>query len=197
MAGGNRPRLLTLGVAGVGVLVGHWLSYLVDLPDAAARSAALQATGHGYLGIAGEFTSAVLALSIVGVFLGALVDRAGVPRVSRSLAPRLVLLQVGAFVGMELAERVLAGSPIGDLVRGGILPVGALANAALALLGAAILRRILRLAERVADAAPGRAPALALRGTGAIVWSGPSHPYPHAPALAAAPSRGPPPLDCR
>jgi hypothetical protein len=197
MAGGNRPRLLTLGIAGVGVLVGHWLSYLVDVPDAAARTATLQATGHGYLGIAGELTSAVLALSIVGVFLGALVDRTGVPRVTRSLAPRLVLLQVGAFVGMELAERVLSGSPIGDLVRGGILPVGVLVNAAVALLGAAILRRVLRLAERVAGAAPGHGAALAPRGTGVIVLSGPSHPYPQGPALAAAPARGPPPPYCR
>jgi hypothetical protein len=197
MAGGNRPRLLTLGVAATGVLVGHWLTYLISVPDGGARAATLRVTGHAYLGIAGELASALLALSIVGVFLGALVDRGGAPRTPRSLTARLILLQVGAFAGMEVAERFLSGSPLAELARGGILPVGIVANAAIAALGAALLRRLLRLAERVADAAPGRTPTLADLGHGVVAMLDPSPRYLAEPALAAAPARGPPLPDCR
>ena len=65
MAHGRRRRLLTLSIAGCGVLVGHWLTYLVNAPDAGERTAILDATGHGYLNVAGELTSALLAFSIV------------------------------------------------------------------------------------------------------------------------------------
>jgi hypothetical protein len=197
MAGGNRPRLLTLGVAGTGVLVGHWLTYLLSVPDGGARTATLRATGHAYLGIAGELTSAVLALSLVGVFLGALVDGGGAPRSPRSLTARLILLQVGAFAGMEVAERLFSGSPLGELMRGGIVPIGVVANAAIAVIGAAVLRRLLRLVERVADAAPRRSPTLPDLGRGIVAILAPSLPSLPEPAFAVAPARGPPLLpDC-
>jgi hypothetical protein len=197
MVGGNRPRLLTLGVAGTGVLVGHWLTYLVTVPDGGARTATLRATGHAYLGIAGELLSAVLALSIVGVFLGAVVDRGGTPRTPRSLTARLIALQVGAFAGMEVVERLLSGSPLGDLARGGIVPIGLVANTAIAVLGAALLRRLLRLAERMAETASIGTPALVVPGRGAVTMLRPSRPYLPDPELAVAPARGPPLPDCR
>ena len=172
MADGNRRRLLTLGIAGGGVLLAHWLTYLVDAPDPVARGAALAATGHGYLGAAGELASALLAISIVAVFLGALVDRSGrssaslegyrfAPSARRWLAARLALLQIGVFAGMEVVERLVADAPLSDLARGWILPVGIVVNLIVALIGAALLRWIVDAAERVADAVPASRPATA------------------------------------
>ena len=196
MAHRRRRRLLTLSIAGCGVLVGHWLTYLVDAPDASARTALLDATGHGYLTVAGELTSAFLAFSIVAAFLGALLPAGGGARPRRSLAARMVLLQVGAFAAMEIVERVVAGSPLGDLVGGGVLAVGSVANVAVALLGAALLRRVLALADRVAGIASADTEP-AVRPPTAVVALAPfTTPRPRHRGLAAAPVRGPPSPSC-
>ena len=197
MAHGNRRRLLVLAIAGGGVLLGHWLTYLLDVPDPAARDAVLRASGHGYFGIAGELASALLALSIVTVFLGALVDRDGRRASTRGLTTRLVLLQAGAFAGMEIVERVVAGAPLWDLARGWILPAGLLVNAAVAMGGAALFRWILQTADHVATAAfgPGIDPALH-RSSVALVPV-PSPPRRRHAALTAALVRGPPLPACR
>ncbi len=196
MAHGRRRRLLTLSIAGCGVLVGHWLTYLVDVPGASARTALLDATGHGYLSVAGELATAFLAFSIVAAFLGALLPAGGGSRAGGSLAVRMVLLQVGAFAAMEIGERVVSGSPLGDLVGGGVLAVGTVANVAVALLGAALLRRVLALADRVAAIAA--APASpAVRPPAAVAVLPPfTSPRPRHRGLAAVPVRGPPSPSC-
>ena len=196
MAHGRRRRLLTLSIAGCGVLVGHWLTYLVDAPDASTRTALLDATGHGYLSVVGELATAFLAFSIVAAFLGALLPTGGGSLPGASLAARMVLLQVGAFAAMEIVERVVAGSPLDDLVGGGVLAVGTVANVAVALLGAALLRRVLALADRVAasasaPASPAAPPPVAVAALPPFTSSTPRH-----RGLAAVPVRGPPAPSC-
>jgi hypothetical protein len=196
MAGVGRRRFVTLSVAAAGVLAGHWLTYLVSVPDASARTATLAATGHGYLSLVGELVTALAALSIAAVFVGALVDAGSGPRPGRALALRLSAIQVAAFCAMEVLERVMAGSPVGALARSDILPVGVVANIAVALLGAIALRWILRTADRVAEVAAG--------GSAAPILPRPTLllPLPVAPArpslleLAAVPARGPPSPVC-
>src|SRR5438093_13784391 len=41
-------RLVLAGAAFAGVILGHWLSYLIALPDAHQRTVALASAGHGY-----------------------------------------------------------------------------------------------------------------------------------------------------
>ena len=196
MAGVGRRRFVTLSVAAAGVLAGHWLTYLVSVPDGRARTAALAATGHGYLSLVGELVTAFAALSIAAVFVGALVDAGSGPRPGRALALRLSAIQVAAFCSMEVLERVMAGSPVGALARSAILPVGVLANVGVALLGAIALRWILRAADRVADAAEAGAAAAILPRPTLLL------PLPVVPArlslleLAAVPARGPPSPIC-
>ena len=196
MAGVGRRRFATLSVAAAGVLAGHWLTYLVSVPDGRARTATLAATGHGYLSLVGELVTAFAALSIAAVFVGALVDAGSVPRPGRALALRLSAIQVAAFCSMEVLERVMAGSPVGALARSAILPVGVLANVGVALLGAIALRWILRAADRVADAAEAGAAAAILPRPTLLL------PLPVVPArlslleLAAVPARGPPSPIC-
>ena len=195
MAGVGRRRFVTLSVAAAGVLAGHWLTYLVTVPDAHARAAALAATGHGYLSLVGELVTVLAALSIAAAFVGALVDAGAGPRPGRALALRLLAIQVAAFCSMEVLERVMAGSPVGALARSSVLPVGVAANVGVAMLGAIVLRWILRTADRVAEAATGSAAPILSRRTLLM-------PLPAAPArpslleLAAVPARGPPSPVC-
>jgi hypothetical protein len=196
MAGVSRRRFATLSVAATGVLAGHWLTYLVSVPDARARTATLAATGHGYLSLMGELVTLLAALSIAAVFVGALVEAGSARRPGRALAVRLSAIQIGAFLAMEVLERVMAGSPVGALARSTILPVGVAANVGVALLGAIVLRWILRTADRFADAAA--------TGSGAPILPRPTLllTLPAAPARpsplerAAVPARGPPSPVC-
>jgi hypothetical protein len=143
------------------VLVAHWVTYLVGVPAPVTRDAALAASGHGYLSVAGELASAFLALTVVAAFLRPLVGGRGAPVPVRGLAMRLALLQVVAFVAMETVERLVAGAPLAELLTGGLLAVGIVVNLVAALVGAAFLHRIFRLADRVAAVAgAGGSPAL-------------------------------------
>lgn len=150
MAGGTRCRYAVVAVAATGVLAGHRLTYLADVPDAGPRASLLAGTGHQYLSVAGELVSALLAISIAAVFLGGLMNARTSPTPGRTLASRLVLLQIGAFVAMEVLERSTAGVGLGHLLDGGILVLGIAINVGVALVGAVVLWLILRLADRVA-----------------------------------------------
>ena len=192
MAGVSGRRFVTASIAAAGVLGGHWLTYRVSVPHADSRTAALAATGHGYLSLAGELVTLLVAVALASVFVGALMDAGSRARPGRALAVLLSALQVGAFFAMELLERVVAGSSVGDLVGGDILPIGVVANVGVALLGAAMLRWILRTADRVAQAIGTGPAAAAIRRTTLSIPL--PHPSPRSSilTLAAAPARGPP-----
>jgi hypothetical protein len=166
------------------------------VPDARARTATLAATGHGYLSLAGEIVTLIAAVAVASVFVGALLDAGSGPRPGRALALRLSVLQVAAFCAMEVLERVAAGSPVGDLVRGGILPIGVVANVAVALVGATVLRWLLRAADRVAEAIGARPATPALPRPALLLPVPDVRQHPSLLALAAVPARGPPSPAC-
>jgi hypothetical protein len=192
MADMARRRYAAIGIAAGGVLAGHWLTYLMDVPDAGRRAEILAGTGHAYLSVAGELATALVAVSIVVLFLGRLMAPRASPTSWRTLAVRLAMLQVGAFASMEVLERLTAGAGLGDLLRSAILPSGVAINVGIALIGAVGLRWILRLADRVAASIPGsgttiecRRVTLGLTGASAV-WRR------RHPGLAALSVRGPP-----
>jgi hypothetical protein len=157
MADGYRCRTGALGVATVGILAGHWLTYVLDVPHAQTRATELARTGHGYLPIAGQLATVCMAFTLASLFL----DRVTRPRAGRAptttaLVARLAALQTGAFVAMELTERAVAGAGFADLLHGGLLPLGIALQLALAVVGAILLRLVLRAADLVAAAAPAR-----------------------------------------
>ena len=145
MHDGNARRTgVILGVAAAGLLLGHWLTYLLDVPSH-ARDQVLQATGHGYLATAGRLAAVTAAVSLAIVFLGRLTRRApGAPFIA--VAGRLAAVQISAFVAMEVLERLGAGAPMHDLAT--ILPVGVAAQAVVALAGAWLLRLVLARGRR-------------------------------------------------
>jgi hypothetical protein len=151
------PRVRGLPVfafAVAGLLLGHTVSYALAVPDPHHRDVILSGTGHDYLPAAGE---AALILALAGI--AALLVRAcsasgrGVPEGFAPLARLLAAVQVGAFAGQEVLERLVTGSPLGDLVHHHVLVVGVVVQVAVAIGGAAALRWLARLTSRIVQAA--------------------------------------------
>jgi hypothetical protein len=128
----ERPAFRGLPLAGAGVagtLTAHWLAYLVSIPQARVRAAALAGAGHGYWGSALKLA---VVLALAG--LGALAIRAGsTPQGELSglgafmwVLRRLVLLQVVLFAAMEVFERLVSGAPLGGLLGHDLFVLGLL-----------------------------------------------------------------------
>src|SRR6185312_850992 len=108
--------LPTFCFAFVGLIVGHLLSYLIAIPDAARRDAVLAESGHAYLHLAGDIAVVLAFAAVVTVALRAASGRgaAELPSGLR-LAWRLGALQAGAFVAIEVGERLVSGAGLGGL----------------------------------------------------------------------------------
>jgi hypothetical protein len=145
---GPHPRstAATLGVAGVGLVLGHWLAYALDTPHAPARDEMLRATGHGYLPFLIQVALLGAAIGLAGLFAARVRRREGPGAFTRDAA-RLAAVQAGAFVAMEAAERLLSGASLHDLTHGPLLAIGLGAQLAVAVAGASLLRVTDRVAE--------------------------------------------------
>jgi len=135
-----------------GLLLGHVLAYVIAVPDPHQRAFVLQRTGHEYLPAAAE---AALVLALAG--MAAVVIRAFAPgapggseRFSR-LAGRLGLVQVLAFGGLEVVERIVAGAPLRHLASDHILVVGMAVQVVVAVAGAAFLWWLARTSTKLAE----------------------------------------------
>jgi hypothetical protein len=148
---------LLLGTAWAGAVAGHTLTYLLTVPQAAARDALLASTGHNY------WTAAVAVALVLGLasaagvvvrhFRGGLHGEATIgPEGVRRLAGRLAALQVAIFLLQEILERFEAGAPLTGVRTARLLLVGVLVQ----ILVAAALAIALFLLARV-SAAAGRA----------------------------------------
>ncbi len=178
-----------MGVAVGGVLAGHWLTYLAVAPIAGSRATILHQTGHAYLGLANDLALVAALAAMASMFIAQLATPEPAGRLL-GITGRVVRFQVCAFVALEVLERVTAGSPLPDLIRSGILPIGVVAQITIGFLAAFVIRWLLRTADRVA-AAMGRAAAPPRRDS-------PRPPLPEPvfvpifPHLSAAGVRGPP-----
>ena len=136
---GLLPWLPVLGVGMLGVVAGHSLTYLLAVP-ALVRTNLLAATGHAYW--ANAVSAALLAGLAAGGGLAIRSFRAGRQGQRRrpfsypEAAWRLGVVQVLAFVALEVCERALAGVPLGSMFQDHILPVGVAVQLAVALIGA-------------------------------------------------------------
>lgn len=102
------------GALGAGLVLSHWLAYLIAVPHAHERARLLESTGHGYWPLA---TAAAAALGLVALVL------TGSRAVSQArnadsaderlghLVLRLAGTQVPAFVLLEWLERLAFGKP--------------------------------------------------------------------------------------
>lgn len=136
-------RLAVL-VAPAGLGAGHLLAYALSGADAEAH---LAATGHGYLPTALRVAVAMGLLGAVAAVLGG-TRRATGRGGSLALLPtavRLIGIQTGAFVLLEVAERLVAGAPLADLWP--LLGVGLLVQVLVAALLAPLLVGLERVGE--------------------------------------------------
>jgi hypothetical protein len=148
-------HLWLLAAAWTGVVLGHAITYVLTVPQAAPREALLASTGHSY------WSAAVTAAVVLGLgsaawdaarhFLHGLEggpEAAGQDSLA-GLALRLASLQSGIFVLQETLERLHAGAPQYGLVAQHILLVGIPVQILVALAGAALLVWLGRAAEAV------------------------------------------------
>jgi hypothetical protein len=184
-----RRRLATLAIAVGGVLVGHWLTYMAVAPIAGSRTTILHQTGHSYLGLANDLALVAVLAAMASMFIAQLTtpEPAGY---LLGITGRVVRFQVCAFIALEVLERVTAGSPLSELIRSGILPIGIAAQLAIGFLAAFAIRWLLRTADRVA-AALGRAGTPARRDLPRPLLPEPVF-VPDFRQLSAAGVRGPP-----
>jgi hypothetical protein len=147
MSGSHHRRSATLGIAGAGLVLGHWLAYTLETPHAHDRSALLAATGHGYLPYLSQIAVLAAAIGLAALFLARVRRREGPGAFVRDVA-LLSIAQSGAFVAMEVGERLLSGAALHDLTHGPLLAIGLGVQAVVAIAGAGLVR----ISERVAEA---------------------------------------------
>jgi hypothetical protein len=161
-------------VAGVAVLVGHWLAYLVAVPHAGLRDELLLTSGHGYWLLAVKVALVLGTACLAASAADALRRRtrgddepAGWGALSALVA--LAVVQLCSFTVLEAGERVLAGEPWLQMLHHDVYAWGLVAQLALAPLGAAFLvlltktlRRVATISIAVAACRPRAAHALAV-----------------------------------
>lgn len=187
MTEGRGLAVATAGWAVIGLLVGHVAAYDLVFPDAHAHAAALAESGHTWMGMLQPTLLAAVGLVVIGGWLAARVKG---PRHVRFR--RLLLIQVAAYVAVELGERTLAGATPLDLwhalVDHGlwlILVVGIAAQVVTAWLGS-IASRAVAGAMRPLPAAGSR------RARRAPLLAMPLHPRAEGRWLRPGQSRAPP-----
>ncbi len=189
---GTHPRrtVATVGVAGAGLVLGHWVAYALGTPHAHARDELLHATGHGYLPYATQVALLAGAIGLVALFLARLSHREGRGSFGADAAV-LAAVQSITFVAMEVGERLASGASLHDLTHGNLLTIGLAVQVSVAIAGAGVLRLTDRAAEATeahADLAPPPVPRSV-----ATVAVAPSV-APQRLAVRATASRGPPSL---
>src|SRR5438874_9860877 len=127
---------LWLSVPG-GVLAAHAVAYLIAFRDTGQRRAILVATGHGYL------RHAALVVIVGGAVARTLSAARGLDARWWDAALRVAALQTGAFIGVEMLERVAVGlGPLSGLARIGLIGSG------VQLVMAALVAAVLKIANR-------------------------------------------------
>jgi hypothetical protein len=174
-ASGRAIRAATLAIASGGLLFGHWLVYLIMSPNATDRESLLAGSGHAYLGAADRLALIATLAGLAVAFLGRVTGAEPADPSPRSIAARLAGFQVSAFIALEVAERLSAGSPVGALAHSWILPAGTAIQLAVGALGAWAIGLVLLIAD----------------GTEALVAGSPTMPLAARPTSIDFPLLGP------
>jgi hypothetical protein len=174
-----------------GVLLGHGLAYAVAQPDAHARAGLLAQTGHAYLHLLEGPAAFLAAATVAALFLSRLTRLDQGSRLARGVTFwHLAGLQVTVFVGMEVAERLVAGVPLTELLHGGLLAIGVVTQLLVAAAIVWIMRRVPTIAARTAAAL--RSAAWSAPRPALVVVAPPAG-LPHrSPERSVEPIRGPP-----
>jgi hypothetical protein len=140
------------------------------------------------------FAEAAVILALAGIAAAVAralaIGRRGVTERFSDLARLLIGVQVAAFVGQEVLERLIAGAPLGGLAHDHLLSIGLLVQVGVAISAAALLRLLARTSSALAAVV--RAPVDRPRPErGTLVPATRTRP-PRALSVSAANVRGPP-----
>jgi hypothetical protein len=136
----------------LGLVAGHGIAYMIAIPDAHRRAAVLQNTGHAYLPLLVEIGLILAVAGAANIVMRALGPRARIQDGSvAETAVALGALQVGAFVVLEVVERLVTHMPLHELLSDHLLAVGVLVQLGVAVVGALALRAMARTAARLAS----------------------------------------------
>jgi hypothetical protein len=143
-----RKRLWIGGLAAGGVAVAHALAFLIVAPDPVRRREMLAETGHGAWPLLVSIAMGAVAVSLTRFALGRSQDGPATPYRSlfRQTAARLVPLQLGAFLVLEMIERTATGHALTGLAEP-VIWIGLVAQVVVALMGAALLALFARLVD--------------------------------------------------
>jgi hypothetical protein len=141
--------------------------------------------------MADQMALAVTLVAFAAIFLGRLTRPSEDQLRTGALVVRLASFQVAAFLAMEVAERLSAGAPLGELFHGPIPGIGFLAQVSVAAFGALAIRWLLRTADLVAATSGTALPLLRPTFTGLTL---PTRVAPARVAVATVRGRGPPHL---
>lgn len=136
----------------LGLVAGHGIAYLIAIPDAQRRASLLRNTGHAYLPLLVEIGLILAVAGAASFVMSALGSRSRIREgsVTRT-AVRLGAFQAGAFVILEVVERLITHMPLHGLVSDHLLGVGVVAQLGVAVVGALVLRAMARTAARLAS----------------------------------------------
>jgi hypothetical protein len=179
------------GMAAAGVVIGHWISYQLAVPDTHLRHHVLITTGHGHwlfvVKVGAAFAAAGIA-TLIARFAGRTAPDGGADALAWATG-RLAVVQAVAFTGMEAVERLAGGAPVGGMFAHHLFLLGLAVQFLVACGGGAFLYWLSRTVRRVAEtvrALPHVAatPAPVLRPVAAEV--------PSCPVVPGSAIRGPP-----
>ena len=142
------------GTAAAGVVVGHWISYRLAVPDPQARFSVLAASGHGHWVFVVKIAVA-LALAGVVTLASRFGSRTPPEMGSGALAWviwRLAVVQAVAFTGMEIVERIGGGAPVGTMFGHHLFVLGLAVQLLVACAGGSLLLWLSRTVRTVAEA---------------------------------------------
>jgi hypothetical protein len=144
----------------LGLVAGHAIAYLIAIPNAQRRAVVLQSTGHAYLPVLVEIGLILAVAGATSLVMRAFGSQGRIREGSFvRMVARLGALQAGAFVALEVVERLLTHMPLRELVSDHVLGIGVVVQLGVAIVGALILRAMARTAARLAlVAVPPRTP---------------------------------------
>jgi len=137
-------RFVLGGFASIGIVAAHQVAYLVAAPESHHREALLEHTGHGTWRYVAAFAFGLFVASMTGAISASVGSTGGsyLFRIGTAFS-RLLLLQVGGYVALESAERIVAGDVV-TLVIEPVFWIGLVLQISTALLGALLLGAIVK-----------------------------------------------------
>jgi hypothetical protein len=132
-----------------GLVLGHTISYLIAVPDPHQRQFVLEQTGHGYMPALTQVTLMVAVAAIAALVARAFARRAERTETFSAVARTLAVVQVCAFVGQEVLERLVAHAPLHTLGHDHVLLTGVAMQIAIAIVAARVLLWVARTAAHL------------------------------------------------